>query len=295
MVHVEQLLREAGIEPREARLLLQHAGGLSTAVIAAFPERMVAEDAADLFRAHAARRRAGEPIAYILGAREFYGRRFRVTPDELIPRPETDLLVELALARLRHAPAPAQPGHAAGPAPSAHAPRPARVLDLGTGSGVVAVTLACEAPDALLTAVDAAAPALALARANAADLAPGCAIDFVQGDWFAALGSAPDQVRYDLIVGNPPYVADGDAHLSQGDLRYEPRAALAAGPEGLDAIASIAAAAPRHLQSGAWLLLEHGYDQGAPCRRLLVDAGLRDVVTWRDLAGLERISGGMAA
>jgi release factor glutamine methyltransferase len=272
LVHIEQLLREAGIAPREARLLLAHAGGLAPAILAAFPERMVGEDAAAAFRAHAARRRAGEPVAYILGSREFYGRDFQVTPDVLIPRPETELLVELALSRVRQAAAPA------------------RVLDLGTGSGVVAVTLACEAPRARVTGVDQSAAALAVARANAARLAPGGAVELVQSDWFAALG----ETRYGLIVGNPPYVAEGDIHLSQGDLRFEPRAALASGAEGLDAITRIAAAAPRHLESGAWLLLEHGYDQGAPCRRLLGAAGLAEVVTWRDLAGLERVSGGMA-
>ncbi len=271
-MHIEQLLREAGINPREARLLLAHASGLTPAILAAFPERMVGEGATAAFRAHAARRRAGEPVAYILGSREFYGREFSVTPEVLIPRPETELLVELALARVKDAAAPA------------------RVLDLGTGSGVVAVTLACEAPQTWVTGVDQSAAALAVASANAARLAPAAAIEFVQSDWFAALG----ETRYGLIVGNPPYVAEGDIHLSQGDLRFEPRAALSSGAEGLDAIAQIAAQAPRHLDPGAWLLLEHGYDQGAPCRRLLVAAGLEDVITWRDLAGLERVSGGMA-
>ena len=142
-----------------------------------------------------------------------------------------------------------------------------------------------------VTAVDASPTALAVARENAARLAPEHVVEFVQSDWFGALHGE----RYDLIVGNPPYVAVGDIHLTQGDLRHEPRAALAAGPEGLDAIARIAADAPRHLRPGAWLLLEHGYDQGAPCRRLLSEAGFGDVVTWRDLAGQERVSGGVAA
>lgn len=271
MVHIEQLLREAGLPTLEARMLLERASGVQQALIAAFPERMVDEGAASAFRACAARRRAGEPVAYILGEREFYGRAFQVTPEVLIPRPDTELLVELALARLL-------PGAAA------------RVLDLGTGSGAVAVTLACERANLAVTGVDASPAALAVARANAALLAPGADLRLLESDWFAALPG----LRYDLIVGNPPYVAQGDTHLEQGDLRFEPRAALAAGPAGLDALARIATDAPGHLQPGAWLLLEHGYDQGAACRRLLIDAGLRDVLTWRDLSGTERVSGGMA-
>jgi release factor glutamine methyltransferase len=272
MAAVGDLLRAAGIDPREARLLLEHYSGLRPAILSAFPERTVEDEAATAFRAAAARRRAGEPVAYILGSREFYSRAFLVNPDVLIPRPETELLVELALARLEFV---------AGPA---------RVLDLGTGSGVLAVTLACELPGLCVTAVEASAAALAVARANAARLAPRADIEFVQSDWFDALG----QVRYDLIVGNPPYVARDDAHLAQGDLRHEPRGALASGPAGLDAIARIAGEAPHHLQPGAWLLLEHGYEQGAACARLLAAAGLAQVQTWRDLAGLERVSGGVA-
>jgi release factor glutamine methyltransferase len=271
MVHIEQLLREAGLPALEARMLLERASGMQQAIIAAFPERMVDEDAASAFRAGAARRRAGEPVAYILGEREFYGRLFHVTPDVLIPRPETELLVELALARL-------PPGAAA------------RVLDLGTGSGAVAATLACERGNIEVTGVDASATALAVAQANALRLAPARGLRLVESDWFGALAGE----RYDLIVGNPPYVAQDDAHLVQGDLRFEPRGALAAGPAGLDALERITAAAPAHLQPGAWLLLEHGYDQGAPSRRLLLEAGLQDVMTWRDLAGIERVSGGMA-
>jgi len=272
MVHIEQLLREAGLPTLEGRIFLEKATGIGQAIIAAFPERRVSEEAAGAFRAMAARRNAGEPVAYILGEREFYGRSFQVGPDVLIPRPETELLVELALARL---------------APDSTA----RVLDLGTGSGAIAVTLACERKNIEVTGVDASPAALAVARANSARLAPGAALRLIESDWFGAVAGE----RFDLIVGNPPYVAQDDAHLAQGDLRHEPRGALAAGPAGLDALQRICAAAPRHLQPGAWLLLEHGYDQGAACRRLLQEAGFREVLTWRDLAGIERVSGGMAS
>jgi len=269
---VAALLANAGIDAREARLLLAAASGVATALLAAFPEREIEAGAARRFAAMARRRAEGVPVAYILGRREFYSREFAVTPDVLIPRPETELLVELALQHISP--------QAAG----------ASALDLGTGSGIVAITLACEAPHLRVTGVDASAAALAVARGNAQRLAPERNIDFVLSDWFGALGEA----RYDLIVGNPPYVAAGDEHLVQGDLRYEPPTALAAGPAGLDALAQIITQAPRHLKPGAWLLLEHGYDQGAACRQLLAAAGLQEARTWRDLAGIERVSGAKA-
>lgn len=265
---VAALLAAAGIEAREARLLLAEASGIGNAILAAFPEREVEAQAAARYLDMAQRRRNGEPVAYILGKREFYGREFAVTPDTLIPRPETELLVELALQRI-----PAQAADFA-------------VLDLGTGSGAVAVSIACEAKNAQVTAVDLSDGALAVARANAARLAPR-PLRLLNSDWFGALGGE----KFDLIVGNPPYVASGDAHLAQGDLRFEPPTALASGGDGLDALRAIAAQAPRHLNPGAWLLLEHGYDQGPACRRLLAAAGLADAHTWTDLAGLDRVSG----
>ena len=272
MASVADLLGGAGIDAREARLLLSVASGMATALIAAFPEREIAPAAAREFQEMAGRRLSGEPVAYILGYREFYSRQFKVTPDVLIPRPETEQLVDLALEYL---PAGAS----------------VEVLDLGTGSGIVAITLACEAGNARVTAIDASAAALAVARENAAHLASPESVHFMQSDWFTALNGR----RFGLIVGNPPYIAQGDTHLAQGDLRFEPAAALASGPAGLDAIRQITAEAPRHLAAGAWLLLEHGYDQGPACRDLLAASGLMEVQTWRDLAGLERISGGRAA
>lgn len=271
MATVAGLLGGAGIDAREARLLLSAASGVANALIAAFPEREVEAQAAARFVEMARRRAAGEPVAYILGVREFYGREFRVGPDVLIPRHETELLVELALERMAR-------------------DKPLHALDLGTGSGAIAVTLACEVPGLTMTAVDLSEAALRVARDNASRLAPRADVRFAQGRWFEPLGEA----RFDLIVSNPPYVAAGDPHLSQGDLRFEPRGALAAGVGGLDDLRIIIGEAPRHLAPGAWLLLEHGHDQGAACRELLAAAGLETPQTWRDLAGLDRVSGARA-
>jgi release factor-specific protein-(glutamine-N5) methyltransferase len=210
------------------------------------------------------RRAAGEPVAYLLGEREFYGRRFGVSPAVLIPRPETELIVDLVKAR--------RPG--AAPA----------VLDLGTGSGALAVTLALEIPAARVTAVDLSPAALAVARGNAAAL--GAQVSFVESDWFAAVGAA----RFDFIVSNPPYIVDDDPHLAEGDVRFEPRSALASGRSGLDDLTRIAAAAPAFLAPGGWLLMEHGYDQAAAVRALLAAAGFVAVESARDLAGIERVT-----
>lgn len=268
---VGTLLGSAGFDLREARLLLAAASSTGIALLAAFPEREVEATAARRYTEMAQRRRAGEPVAYILGSREFYGRDFSVGPDVLIPRPETELLVDLALARIDRTAAVFS------------------VLDLGTGSGAVALTIACEAKNAQVTAVDISAAALAVAGGNAVRLAPLLAPRLILSDWLEAL---PEE-RFDLIVGNPPYVAQDDTHLSRGDLRFEPRGALASGAAGLDAIRTIAAQAPHYLAPGAWLLLEHGYDQGPACRELLAAAGLSEVQTWPDLAGLDRVSGGV--
>jgi release factor glutamine methyltransferase len=214
-----------------------------------------------------ARRAAGEPVAYLLGLREFYGRDFAVTPDVLIPRPETELLVDIAVEKVG-------------------ADGTVNILDLGTGSGCLAVTLALELPLARVTAVDVSPAALDVAHGNAARL--GARVAFVASDWFAALPPA----RYDLIVANPPYIAAGDPHLAQGDLRFEPAGALTDHADGLAAIRRIVMAAPHWLVPGGWLFFEHGYDQAAAVHALLADAGFAAIEQRRDLAGIVRASGG---
>jgi len=214
-------------------------------------------------------RAAGHPVAYLTGRRGFWTLELAVTSDTLIPRAETELLVQLALDRI-----------AGG--------MPARIADLGTGSGAVALAIARERPHATLVAVDASSAALRVAQNNARDLGIGN-VEFVPGDWFDALrGLDP----FDLVVSNPPYLANADPHFSQGDLRFEPRSALAGGVDGLDAIRAIAALARAQLVDGAWLLLEHGAAQGSAVRSLLALAGFENVQTWQDLAGLDRVSGG---
>ena len=265
---VGALLAGAGIDRREARLLLSRATGTTEAILAAFPERLVDAVAATLFHDYAARRSAGVPVAYILGQREFYGRPFEVSEAVLIPRPETELLVDCALEHLRG---------------------DERVLDLGTGSGAIAVTLGCERPRTRITAVDQSAAALEMAQRNARALAP-CAIRFLQGDWFENVA----EHDFDLIVSNPPYIATADPHLACGDLRFEPTAALVGGATGMACVEHIAQGAPGYLRPGGWLLLEHGYDQGSAAREALEAAGFCEVRTWRDMAGHERVTGGAA-
>lgn len=251
----------------EARVLLRHVLRCDEAfLIAHGDDELTVAQSADFGRL-IARRAAGEPVAYLTGSREFYGREFAVTPAVLIPRPDTELLIELALQRL-----PANGG---------------QVLDLGTGSGCIGVTIAAERPQARVTLVDASADALDIARLNAHRHA-AANTNLMLSDWYAALADE----QYDLIVSNPPYIAVGDAHLQQGDLRFEPRAALAAGTDGLDDIRRIVAEAPSHLVAGGWLLCEHGHDQADTCTALLQQAGFVDVFFARDLAGIRRVSGG---
>lgn len=260
-------LRTAGIDAADARVLLRATLGVGDAYLAAHPERVLQDAERRRFRDLVARRRAGEPVAYLAGEREFYSLSFKVTPAVLIPRPETELLVEAALERI---------------AP----PAPCRVLDLATGSGCVAVAIAARRPQARVTATDRSRAALAVARENAAR--HGVSVEFLESDWFEAL---PDR-RFDLIVANPPYIAAGDPHLERGDLRFEPQDALIAGPTGLECIEAIVEHAVRHLNTRGRLLFEHGFDQGACARALLAASGYDHVVTRRDLAGIERLSGG---
>ena len=253
------------LEPLENRILLCHALNLTRVGLITNSERVLSEDEAARLAALVRRRQQGEPIAYIVGQREFFGLPFQVTPAVLIPRPDTELIVELVLERL--------------------APR-ARLLDMGTGSGAIAVAVAHTRPDALVSALDVSEDALAVARANAA--ANGVQVRFLRSDWFTALG---DEV-FDLIASNPPYIAARDEHLAQGDLRFEPSGALTDFADGLSALRTIVSSAPAHLVADGWLLLEHGYDQAAAVRGLLTDAGYAEVQSWRDLGGIERVSGG---
>ncbi len=252
----------------EARVLLREVLKQSDAYLLAHGDDLLTAEQAQQYVALVVRRVAGEPVAYITGRREFYGREFVVTPSVLIPRPETELLVELALQRL--------PVGASG-----------RVLDLGAGSGCIGITIAAERPEAQVTLVDASETALEIARANAAQWA-SANTTLLHSDWYSAVAAE----RYDLIVANPPYVAEGDAHLQQGDLRFEPRSALASGVDGLNDLQQIIARAPQHLRAGGWLLLEHGFDQAVACAWLLEAAGFQDVFNAPDLAGVPRVSGG---
>ncbi|HKY01274.1 MAG TPA: peptide chain release factor N(5)-glutamine methyltransferase [Burkholderiales bacterium] len=261
-----RLLRESGLPELEARILLEAAASRPRSWLLARLDENAENSVAQLARRLYARRHAGEPIAYITGEREFYSLELLISSDVLIPRPETELLVELALAHL-----PPQAG---------------RAIDLGTGSGAVAIAIAKHAPDAEVWAVDSSPAALVMAERNAAR--HGVAVRFVRSDW---LDEAPTG-RFDLIVSNPPYVAEGDPHLVEGDLRFEPRAALVSGSDGLDAIRRIAHDAKTRLETGGWLLFEHGYDQAERCRDLLAAYGYDEIRSWKDLAGHARVSGG---
>jgi release factor glutamine methyltransferase len=271
-VNVRDLLAAAtqrigGAEARlDAELLLAHALGVSRARLYAWPEHEPEAAERDAFERIVASRARGEPIAYLTGRREFWSLDLAVTRDVLIPRHETELLVELALERIPR-------------------DRAVRIADLGTGSGAIALAIACERPLARILATDASTAALDVARVNAERLGIGN-VAFAAGDWYGAVGDA----AFDLIVSNPPYIAANDAHLAQGDLRYEPASALASGPDGLDAIRRIVAGAPAHLEDGGALLLEHGFDQSACVRALLDAAGFRDVTSVRDAAGHERVT-----
>jgi release factor glutamine methyltransferase len=254
------------LDPLENRILLCHATGLSRVQLITQAERPLTADEAARLAQLVRRRLDGEPIAYLVGKREFFGLDFQVNEAVLIPRPDTELIVELAIERL---------------------PANGRLLDMGTGSGAIAVSAAHARPDAQVTALDVSSAALEVAQANAA--ANGAPVRFLQSDWFAALGR---DERFELIASNPPYIAAGDAHLSQGDLRFEPAGALTDHFDGLSALRTIIQGAPAFLVPGAWLLLEHGYDQAGAVRALLEQQGYADVQSWRDLGGIERVSGG---
>lgn len=251
----------------DAEVLLCHLLGCNRAHLRAWPERELDAGQTAAYRDLIARRADGEPVAYLTGRREFWSLDLRVTPATLIPRPDTETLVEQALAFI---PADAQWA----------------VADLGTGSGAIALALALERPHCRVVATDLSAAALEVARDNAARHRIGNA-EFRLGPWFAPLAGE----RFQLIVSNPPYVRADDPHLGHGDVRFEPLSALTSGTDGLDAIRQLVAGAAHHLAPGGRLLLEHGYDQAAAVRELLQNHGYTDVMGWRDGAGVERVSG----
>ncbi|RZA21263.1 MAG: peptide chain release factor N(5)-glutamine methyltransferase [Lysobacteraceae bacterium] len=268
MPRLADVLAEArgAIDAADAELLLAHALGKPRSWLFAHASDVVDADGLARFRALSQRRMAGEPVAYLTGTQGFWTLELEVSPATLIPRPETELLVELALARIV-------------------VDARARIADLGTGSGAIALAIARERPRAQVLATDASEPALAVARGNAARNGISN-VEFRLGDWFAPLAGE----QFDLIASNPPYIAEGDPHLAEGDLRFEPPTALASGSDGLEAIRCIVSAASDHLRSGGWLLLEHGWEQGAAVRTLLAAAGFIDVATARDIEGRERTS-----
>ena len=256
---------------RDAELLLQHALGVARAWLFAHDDETPAAERAAAFNDLVARRAAGEPIAYLTGRREFHALDLAVTRDVLIPRAETELLVEIALDRVPD-------------------DEVVHVADLGTGSGAIALALARARPHARVLATDASEAALAVARANAHALGIRN-VAFARGDWCAPLAAR----GFELIVSNPPYIAVADPHLARGDLRFEPESALASGVDGLDAIRVIVRDARTRLKAQGWLLFEHGHDQGHAARELLDAAGYRDIFSATDLEGRERVSGASVA
>jgi release factor glutamine methyltransferase len=267
---IAEALGQGSLEKSERRLFLGQILGQSHAWIAAHDEVLLQQEQIQQFHQWVARRVAGEPVAYILGWKEFYGRPFTVSPQVLIPRPDTETLVDWAMQILSSMPSPA-------------------LLDLGCGSGALAITLAAEWPKARVSAVDISAGALVVAEQNArALLGPSAGVVFLQGSWYApVLGQ-----RFDVIVSNPPYVAEQDPHLDQGDVRFEPRGALVGGRDGLADLRQVIAKACMHLKPGGWLLVEHGYDQAQPVADLFAEAGFLGVESRRDLAGQPRCTGG---
>lgn len=265
-VTLESWLNNSGLPRLEARMLLQHVLTISHSHIIAHGTQLLSNSELASLNQLCRRRLAGEPLAYLLGWREFYGRRFQVSEAVLIPRPETEHLVDAVLA---------------------HLPAQGTLWDLGTGSGAIAVTIACERPDAQIWAADISEEALAVAQANASALQ--AQVRFGQGSWYQAQPQpAPHSV--DVIVSNPPYIDAQDPHLQQGDLRFEPQQALTDNHNGLSAFETIIAGAKDFLRADGWLLFEHGYDQGEAVRNILSQYKFRKIQTLADLAGLDRVT-----
>lgn len=266
---LDDWLREARarIDSRDAQVLAAHALGCDRAGLIARGLDPLADPARATLDRLLERRAAGEPVAYLVGRREFFGLDIAVGPGVLIPRPDTEVLVERALECIAALPAP-------------------RVLDAGTGSGAIALAIKAQCPSARVQALDRSEAALAIARDNGRRL--GLEVGWIASNWLEAVAGE----EFDCIVSNPPYIRTGDPHLAQGDLRFEPPSALASGEDGLDDLRILCRQAPPRLAEGGWLLCEHGYDQAPAVRALMRCAGLADVASWRDIAGIERVSGG---
>lgn len=267
---IHNWIQQSPLPRLESRMLLQAVLGLSSAQIVTHSEDKLSDDALHRLNTLQQRRINGEPMAYILGEREFYGRVFCVDKSVLIPRPETELLLETALFRLPET--------------------PAIVWDLGCGSGILAISIKLQRPDCTVWASDISDNALKIAQKNAHRLQ--AAIEWTQGNWYDCF-RLPEKNSVDIIISNPPYIAYDDAHLTQGDLRFEPQNALTDFLDGLTAYRTLINGAGRFLKKGGEIWLEHGFEQGESVRQLLANAGFRDIQTLPDLAGLERVTGGV--
>lgn len=266
---IAAVMQRAPVEQLEARMLIGYVTQLTRVQLITQSERAFSAAEAEQLNTLFQRRVAGEPMAYLLGEREFFGLTFKVDPAVLIPRPDTELLVELALQ---------------------HLPQDGRVLDMGTGSGAIAIAIAHTRRDARVTALDVSENALRVAQSNAKNNHVN--VTFLRSDWFTALAEQVAEQQFDLIVSNPPYIVAGDRHLSEGDLRFEPIDALTDHADGLSALRIISKQATDYLCEDGWLLMEHGYDQAEAVRELLKQDGYTEMQSWRDLANIERVSGG---
>ncbi len=264
----EQLAAISDSPRLDAEVLLAHSLSQSRTWLMTWPDKALDASQLAAFTTLLQRRLQGEPVAHILGQREFWSLPLKVTPDTLIPRPETELMIETLLELY-----PAQP--------------PRSLLDLGTGTGAIALAMASERPDWQITATDQSTTALAVARHNAEQL--GLEAEFLAGSWFAPLGSR----RFDIIASNPPYIPQHDPHLMRGDVRFEPISALAAGHDGLDDIRTICEQAPQHLMTGGRLIIEHGYDQKTAVYEVFAQNGFENLLQIDDLAGQPRLTTGI--